>query len=120
MAGLKRLKIKGSTLPEVLIALTIVMVVMAVAYNLVVGLGESVNAGDKFRALTEVNRRMSQEYKAIEYRDTSYVGRLIIVEQSNRYMDCDKLYEISVKVLNDVGVILCSRTIVKRFYAIEE
>lgn len=120
MVGLRNIKLKGSTLPEVLIALTIVTVVMAVAYNLIGGLMESVNTSDKFRALAEVNRRMCQEYEAGEYRDTIDVGRLIIVEQSKRYMGSKSLYEINVKAINDKGVVLCNRTMVKRFYIKEE
>lgn len=113
MAGLRDKKLRGSTLPEVLIALTIVTVVMVVAYNLITSLGESVNTVDKFRAMTELNRRMSSEPEVVEYRDTIYVGSIRLIEENRPYMESDRLYKFSVKAETKKGMILCKRSVVK-------
>ncbi len=114
MAGLKNIKLKGTTLPEALIALTIVTVVMAVAYSVIAGQGETVNPADKFKAMVEINNRINSEVSIEEYCDTLAFENIKLIETNRKFRGNSKLFCFSVKAISERGVVFYERSVVRR------
>jgi hypothetical protein len=114
MAGLRNIKLKATTLPEALIALTIVTVVMAVAYSVIAGQGETVNSVDKFKAMVEINNRINSEVSIEEYCDTLAFENIKLIETNGKFRGNSKLFCLRVKAISKRGIVFYERSIVRK------
>jgi len=103
-------RIKGSTIIEVIIALLIGMLVLAMAMTIVVKTGKNYNANRKAKALIWMKNRTYQlELKPIVHEDTIRANGMIIFESMTEFEGKKDVLNLYMKAMTDEYMFLAEK-----------
>jgi len=105
-------KIRCSSMPEVLVAMTILVVIMLIAFSVLASVNNYTNPSFKLNALMECNLLINDTNYDLDSRDTIKKGNIRIVRHVELYRENSNLCELNLTALAPNGLILCRRNLV--------
>jgi len=112
-------KIKAGSMPEALVAMTILVVVMLIAFSVLSSTNNYTKPAFKLDALMETNLIVSNQLGddgefTGESLDTLEIGRNKIIRDISFYGESEKLLEVRLTALAPNGLVLYRRNLIVR------
>jgi Tfp pilus assembly protein PilV len=105
-------KVQASSMAEVLVAMTILMVIMLIAFSVLVSVNNYTNPSIKMNAHLECNREINTLKFNSEIKEIINKGNIRIVRHIEHYRGNANLLLVNIIAVSPNGLILCRKNAV--------
>ena len=105
-------KVKASTMPEALVAMTILVVIMLISFSVLASINNYTKSAFKLDAMMDTNSVIGELDIEGEQIDTLKCGRNRIIKEITRYKESKSLWEVRLTTIAPNGLILCKRNLI--------